>query len=207
VSGDQLLIARLEQYSRKNPLISIVSADRLSYEGFDAALLPAALLLSPSFPRTEALCRLRAAGCSLIGFGAPEALPGCFLAGCDEYLRDPWNPEELAWRLRRLRKDARAAFRFTWGTVELHGLELRCPAGRCSLCAQEQSILRLLAGSRGEPVSRETLYYGIWGRLPSERSRVVDMHVCSLRRKLRRLFPGGSELIRSVRGVGYLIAR
>ena len=207
MSGDQLLIARLEQYCRKNPLISIASADRPSYGGFDAALLPAPLLLNPAFPKKEALCRLRAAGCSLIGFGAPEALPGCFLAGCDEYLRDPWSPEELAWRLRRLRKDAGAVFRFSWGTVELHGLELRCPAGSCPLCAQEQSILRLLAASRGEPVSRETLYYGIWGRVPSERSRVADMHVSTLRKKLRRLFPGGGELIRSVRGVGYLIAR
>jgi DNA-binding response OmpR family regulator len=75
------------------------------------------------------------------------------------------------------------------------------------LCAQEQSILRLLSANAGEPVSREALYYGIWGRPAAEESRVVDMHIASLRRKLRRLFPESGACIRSVRGVGYLIVK
>jgi len=54
-------------------------------------------------------------------------------------------------------------------------------------------------------VSREALYYGIWGRSAAGQSRAVDMHIASLRKKLRRLFPESGDCIRSVRGVGYLI--
>jgi two-component system OmpR family response regulator len=174
---------------------------------FDAALLPAPLLLDPAFPRTETIHRLRAAGCSLICFGAAELLPGCFLAGCDEYLKEPWPPEELEWRVRRLCRGREALFCFSWGSFAVQSQELRSPLGSCRLCAQEQSILRLLAANAGEPVSREALYYGIWGRPASLASRVVDMHIASLRRKLRRLFPESGDCIRSVRGLGYLIVK
>ena len=174
---------------------------------FDAALLPASLLLDPAFPRTETIHRLRAAGCSLICYGAAELLPGCFLAGCDEYLKEPWSPEELEWRVRRICRDREALFYFSWGSFAIGSLELRSAIGRCRLCAQEQSILRLLSANAGEPVSREALYYGIWGRPAAEESRVVDMHIASLRRKLRRLFPESGACIRSVRGVGYLIVK
>jgi DNA-binding winged helix-turn-helix (wHTH) protein len=206
VSQDLLLIERLIQYSRKTPLIEFTPSTGILYQpGFDAVLLPAALLLDPKFPRQEALYRLGALDCRLICFGAAGLLSACFLAGCEEYLKDPWSLEELAWRLRRLRKTTETRISFSWGTITNKSLELHGPAGSCTLCAQEQSILRLLAANRGEPVSREALYYGIWGKPSSGKSRVVDVHVSSLRRKFRRLSPESGDCIRSVRGVGYLM--
>jgi DNA-binding response OmpR family regulator len=200
------LIERLRLYSSKNPLISITPSAALPDRcDFDAVLLPASLLLSPAFPRTETIHRLRAAGCSLICFGAVELLAGCFLARCDEYLKEPWPPEELEWRLRKLRRDTEALFRFSWGSFEIGGLEIRSGLGSFRLCAQEQGILRLLAANAGVPVSREALYYGIWGRSAAGQSRAVDMHIASLRKKLRALFPESGDCIRSVWGVGYLI--
>ncbi len=150
--------------------------------------------------------RLHAEGCSLIACGPAELLTGCFLAGCDDFLKEPWSPEELEWRLRKLAKRKTLSFAFPWGSFEIRGLELCTPAGSCLLCAQEQRILRMLATNRGEPVSRDALYYGIWGKPASEKSRVVDVHISSLRKKLFRLFPESDGCIRSVRGVGYLIA-
>ncbi|UCF99814.1 MAG: response regulator transcription factor [Spirochaetaceae bacterium] len=177
----------------------------LYQNGFDAALLPASRLLEPAFPRKEAISRLRALGCALICFGAAELLPGCFRAGCDDYLKDPWNPDELEWRVQKLCTGREALFSFSWGEFAVGSLQLRSPAGSCALSVQEQSILRLLAVNRGEPVSREALYYGIWGRPAGEESRVVDMHIAALRKKLRRLFPESGDAIHTVRGVGYLI--
>jgi DNA-binding response OmpR family regulator len=174
---------------------------------FDAALLPASLMLDPVFPRAETINRLGASGCSLICFGSAELLPGCFLAGCDEYLKEPWSPEELVWRVRKLCRDREALYCFSWGSVAIRSLELSSPAGSRSLCAQEQSILRLLAANAGEVVSREALFYGIWGKPAVGASRAVDMHIASLRRKLRELFPESGGCIRSIRGVGYLIAK
>ena len=201
-----MLIERLKLYNNNHPLISIISSASLpAHTDFDAALLPASLLLDPVFPRTETIHRLHASNCSLICFGPAEALPGCFLAGCDDYLKEPWHPQELEWRVRRLQKDAKARFRFSWGSFEIGNLELKSPAGSCLLCAQQQSILRLLAVNAGEPVSREALFYGMWGKPAPAQSRAVDMHIASLRKKLLRLFPESGTCIRSVRGVGYLI--
>ena len=162
-------------------------------------------MLDPVFPRSEATNRLCALGCTLICFGAAELLPGCYLAGCDEYLKEPWNPEELEWRVRKLCKGREEQLSFSWGSFDIRSMALSSPAGSCSLCAQERSILRLLAANRGEPVSREALYYGIWGKPAAKESRVVDVHIASLRRKLRGLFPESGACIRSVRDVGYLI--
>lgn len=141
----------------------------------------------------------------MICFGPAQLLPGCFLAGCDDYLKDPWSPEELEWRVCKLCGDTEALFRFSWGSLEIGSLELRSSLGSCPLCAQEQRILRLLAANAGEPVSREALYYGMWGKPAAAESRAVDMHIASLRKKLRQLFPQSGVCIRSVRGVGYLI--
>ena len=210
VSQDPLLIERLRHYCRKNPLISITPSASLSLpakSSFEAALLPASLLLDPIFPQTETIHLLRAAGCSLICFGPAQLLAGCFLAGCDDYLKDPWSPEELAWRIRRVCKDREESLRFSWGRLSIRSLELGSSAGSCSLCVQERRILRLLASRAGEAVSREALYYGIWGKPASAQSRAVDVHIASLRKKLRRLIPGGGIFIRSVRGVGYLLVK
>jgi DNA-binding response OmpR family regulator len=140
-----------------------------------------------------------------MAFGPTELLMGCALAGCDDFLKEPWNPEELEWRLRKLVKRKTLNFSFPWGSFEIRGLELHTPIGNSLLCAQEQRILRMLATNRGEPVSRDALYYGIWGKPASGKSRVVDVHISSLRRKLFRLYPESDGCIRSVRGIGYLI--
>ena len=197
----------MRHYCGKNPLISITPSECLPARNeFDAALLPASVLLDPVFPKAETIQRLRAAGCSLICYGAAQLLPGCFLAGCDDYLKEPWSPDEMVWRVRRLFRD-RQALRFSWGVISIGYLELSSPRGSCPLSVQEQRILRMLAANAGEPVSREALYYGIWGKPACSESRVVDMHIASLRKKLCRLFPDSGACIRSARGVGYLLAR
>lgn len=197
----------MRHYCGKNPLISITPSESLAAGNeFDAALLPASLLLDPVFPKAETIHRLRASGCSLICYGAAQLLPGCFLAGCDDYLKEPWSPDELVWRVRRLLPD-REAHRFSWGVISIGNLEISSPRGSCRLSVQEQSILRMLAANAGEPVSRQALYYGIWGKPASRESRAVDMHIASLRKKLQRLFPESGACIRSARGVGYLIVR
>lgn len=84
------------------------------------------------------------------------------------------------------------------------------------LSRQESEILGTLLKQRGKTVTREVLFYRIWGNLPDKPSRVVDVHVSSLNRKIRKLMPGGEgtadipdgttdRLIVTVRGLGYKI--
>jgi two-component system OmpR family response regulator len=134
----------------------------------------------------------------VLAFGRGEQLRGAFLAGCDDYLREPWEPDELAMRLERLarrREERRAA-----GGWELTGRRMRLPDGReVELSAHEAVVAGLLFANRGAVVSRRALSVALWGRPPSRPSRAVDMHVSALRRKL------GRDSISCVRGQGYVV--
>lgn len=54
------------------------------------------------------------------------------------------------------------------------------------LSLQETEILVILASNKNEIISRDRLFYRLWGK-PNNSSRVVDMHISSLRKKIARL--------------------
>ncbi len=149
--------------------------------------------------------------CPLIAYGPESELPRLFLAGCADYLRDPWTPEELELRVLRALHAAATAARFgDGGALRLSGRVLSGPVGRVGLGAQEAEILRMLLANRGSTVTRDALFYAIWGRPPDRRSRAVDMHVTALRRHLAAVAepaettrPTAGRLIVTVRGRGY----
>ena len=63
-------------------------------------------------------------------------------------------------------------------------------------------MLRLLAESQGEPVSRERFLDIVWGYTAFPTTRTVDNHVASLRGKLEK-DPEEPRWILTVHGVGY----
>jgi two-component system OmpR family response regulator len=176
----------------------------------DAILFPAARL-----PDREETLRLKALGAVVIGYGRPEHLRAAFLAGCDDYLKDPWNAVELACRLERLWRADRGSgtgqpggaagpgHRFPWGVLRAADLAVYSRDSSRTLSLPEYRILSTLLRHRGEPVSREVLYYAIWGRSGPGGSRVVDVHVSRLRGKLLALFPASGGCLRCLRGTGY----
>jgi len=202
-SGDDpCLRRRLLLEGRRNPAVALYFRAASPEEGgsFAAQLMSASELLACPEPPA------RAPGSLLLAFGPPELLPGCFLAGCDDYLKDPWTLAELEWRLRRLLPDRPRRYRFGWGSFRLQSLHLVSGRVSCPLSSPELSILRLLADHRGQVVPREALYYAIWGRAASRGSRVADVHVSRLRRKLLSVFPASAGALRSVRAQGYLLS-
>ena len=102
--------------------------------------------------------------------------------------------------------EAPGLFAFSWGEAALGNRSFRCPAGRVALSEPEARILRLLILHREQVVRRDALFYAIWGRLPQKGSRVVDLHVSRLRRRLAPLIPEGEGCIQTVRGSGYRFA-
>ena len=76
-------------------------------------------------------------------------------------------------------------------------------AGRVvDLTAREFALLEVLAHQPGRVFSQDALIDAVWDASFEASSNVVEVHVCSLRRKLD---PGRREgLIRTVRGVGYV---
>lgn len=71
------------------------------------------------------------------------------------------------------------------------------------LTHKEFEMLRHLMGNRGIVVSRTQLLDQVWGYEVAGETRTVDAHVQTLRKKLGKLDPEASQLIETVRGVGY----
>jgi two-component system response regulator CpxR len=130
--------------------------------------------------------------------------------GADDYLPKPFNPRELAARIRAIlrRYEPRAAP--AQGRLEVNGVLLD-PGTRqvfsngqpVELTTFEFDILELLMRSAGRVLSRDALMENFYNRKATPFDRSIDMHISHLRKKLDR----GESLIKTIRGVGYQFSR
>jgi len=123
--------------------------------------------------------------------------------GADDYLVKPVDLDELAARLRAL---ARRSTVTRAPLLQVRELELDPAARRVRLrgqlvevSAKEFVILEMLMRNVGKVISRAQLESALYGWGEGVESNVVEVHIHHLRRKI------GTDLIRTVRSVGYLI--
>jgi two-component system response regulator CpxR len=135
--------------------------------------------------------------------------------GADDYLPKPFNPRELAARIRAILRRSKAEgtddgdpARLAVGDlqVDLGARVVRCGEAAVELTGAEFSILEILVRAAGSVVGRDELSRQALGRRSSAFDRSLDVHLSNLRRKLGPLSDGGDR-IKTVRGVGYLYVK
>ena len=131
--------------------------------------------------------------------------------GADDYLPKPFNPRELAARIRAIlrRYEPRPASAPD-GRLEVNGVaidpgtrEVSSGGRKVDLTTFEFDILELLMRSAGRVLSRDALMENFYNRKATPFDRSIDMHISHLRKKLE----GGDDLIKTIRGVGYQFCR
>ncbi|MGE5088891.1 MAG: response regulator [Candidatus Levyibacteriota bacterium] len=164
----------------------------------------------PRLSGLELLRRLRASGNKtpvliLTARDAVEDRVKGLDSGADDYLVKPFDLGELAARLRALvrRSGGEAAPVLRAGGVELDPATRRAAfrGAPVDLPAREFSLLHALMLAAGRVLTREQLAERLYSWGEEIESNAIDVHVHHLRRKLA---PG---VIRTVRGVGYLMTR
>lgn len=153
--------------------------------------------------------RIRADADTLLLFVTDAArdqdLLAAFEAGADEYVRKPIPRDELLARAHAL---LRRGGRLISVVMEVGGLVVDERAHRVffaereiSLSPIDFSLLVVLARHAGQVLSKARLLEIVWGYDVVDES-LVEVHVSTLR---RRLGPDAAQLVRTVRGVGYVL--
>jgi len=179
----------------------------LSTEPFGLMILDLGL---PKLSGMDLLRRIRAQGRDLpvLILTARDAIPDKIAGldgGADDFLVKPVDLDELAARIRAL---ARRAAGRAMPVIRHNGLVLD-PAGHrvtlddqpIDLSTREFSLLHVLLENAGRVMTRAQLESSIYGWRDEPDSNALEVHIHHLRRKL------GADTIRTLRGVGYTIAK
>jgi len=144
--------------------------------------------------------------------GAPDDRVAGFESGADDYLAKPFDPRELALRIRTILRRAVPAAppsAPSTGPVQLgerwfdpDRLELRGPEGTQRLTGGEAALLAALARRAGEVLSREEIAAAIG--TPDAGERSVDVQVTRLRRKIET-DPREPRFLHTIRHRGYVL--
>ncbi len=127
-------------------------------------------------------------------------------AGADDYLIKPFDLDELIARAGALirRSQGRANPEISCGDIIYNpaGKQITKKGKPIALSGRELAVLEILMGHIGKVISKGQIEERIydWGTGDIE-SNTIEVHISALRQKL------GKDLIKTIRGVGYMIAK
>ena len=133
-----------------------------------------------------------------------------FEAGADDYLVKPFSPKVLVARVRAVlrrsgvEREEELDKPLVIGDllIDVRAREVQVAGRPVDLTATEFELLRVLSQHPGWVYSREELLESVWGYSYLGDSRLVDVHIANLRRKIGD-DSAEPRYIRTVRGAGY----
>ncbi|WP_088278624.1 winged helix-turn-helix domain-containing protein [Ideonella sp. A 288] len=183
------------------------AARELRAEPYAAAVLDLGLPLKDGM---DVLAETRRAGLTMpilvltARDGVPDRIRGLDV-GADDYVVKPVDLHELAARLRALVRRAHGqpqeCLRAQGLVLDPAGHTVQLAGAEVALSSREFDLLHALMLNAGRVLSREQLEQHLYSWGQEVDSNAIEVHIHHLRRKL------GTDTIRTVRGVGYLMPR
>ncbi len=127
-------------------------------------------------------------------------------SGADDYIPKPFGMMELISRikavLRRSQKTDKASFHLRNLILDPKNYTVQVDGEDVILTLKEFELLKLLIENNGHVLTRDKILENIWGYDFDGETRTVDVHIRTLRTKLK----AAGDLVETVRGIGYRIA-
>ena len=123
--------------------------------------------------------------------------------GADDYMAKPFSVLELMARVKtNLRRASLFVEKSNGFTVDHNTYKIFFDGKDLALTLKEYKLLRILIGKAGITVTREEIFRDVWEEEFFGETRTLDMHVASLREKIKEAGCEGNPIV-TVRGVGY----
>jgi two-component system cell cycle response regulator CtrA len=179
-----------------------------TYE-YDIVVLDRAL---PDMDGCDALRRLRMQGYStpilmIADYNNGKARAQALRTGADDLITKPYDNEEFIARIesvvRRRNGFTRSVLRVGPLEIDMASREVRVEDQPISVTRKEYAILELMALRKGRVIPKQNFLDHLYSGLDGPETRVIDVFICNLRKKLATW--GLGSLIDTVRGHGYIM--